>query len=500
MNNPTPLQELYTQELEALKDAPPVPLYIDKLTALAIINNIQLALKQPENKGWSAESGKAIALQLQELFSPNSAIYQVLEMGWNTEQKDLLSEVLSEVNELLIPPKEDLLEHPSFQAKLESELFEIEISKMSQAIISTYFKKSNSGVKDFTNNDDNTDNSNKPKLEKAQNKQCSLDSDLRINFLEERKYLYLKSIAPQNIKNADNWKQIYLFKGDDDYILTLLYQQYEQAFITKTRDITKATEAIRTMYEVLELSPPKIVFVNTPAAAFDYLLADYKRAIEQVTFSSESLEEWELILLKQLRPQLINQLNSEELRVAVADLVEQLIAGCLNYHLKKLILTPFGKDLSTKIEQRLLGRLKKKLLEQKPRLKWELEEYQPKDVTYHLLEKLQQKFVCNLDLEEMVRASLGSDLEERIWSQLWSEIVRQMDSFASIKLVSCIRTEVLLYKHGYWFDFFINELGCTYPRKTWESFQLLTEHCGWVFAFEELCIVCDRLSSQSLSK
>ena len=99
MNNSARLQELYTQELEALIDAPPVPLYIDKLTALAIINNIQLALKQPENTGWSAESGKAIALQLQELFSPDSAIYQVLEMGWNAEYQQLIAEASSEVDD-----------------------------------------------------------------------------------------------------------------------------------------------------------------------------------------------------------------------------------------------------------------------------------------------------------------------------------------------------------------------------------------------------------------
>lgn len=84
MTEQTPLIKLYMQELEALKDTPPVPMYIEKLAAIAIITNIQLALRYPGNNNWSAEQGKAIALQLQQLFPTDSAIYKVIEMGFNT--------------------------------------------------------------------------------------------------------------------------------------------------------------------------------------------------------------------------------------------------------------------------------------------------------------------------------------------------------------------------------------------------------------------------------
>ena len=80
-----PILEQMAIECESLKNEPPVPVYLPKLAALALVTQIQLALRHPENKGWNAEQGKSIARELQALFNKNSATYQILEKGWHEE-------------------------------------------------------------------------------------------------------------------------------------------------------------------------------------------------------------------------------------------------------------------------------------------------------------------------------------------------------------------------------------------------------------------------------
>ena len=80
-----PILEQMAIECENMKNEPPVPVYLPKLAALALVTQIQLALRHPENKGWNAEQGKSIARELQALFNKNSATYQILEKGWHEE-------------------------------------------------------------------------------------------------------------------------------------------------------------------------------------------------------------------------------------------------------------------------------------------------------------------------------------------------------------------------------------------------------------------------------
>ena len=43
-----------------------------------------------------------------------------------------------------------------------------------------------------------------------------------------------------------------------------------------------------------------------------------------------------------------------------------------------------------------------------------------------------------------------------------------------------------------WFDFAFSVLGYSYPSKKWEALQDLVNHCGWIFAADDRCFVCDR--------
>jgi len=83
----------YAAELAELENAPPAAIELSPLEAIAIISIAQLGRRHPSVAADCALTKIALhtARQLQGLFSPESATYKVLELGWNSE-KDILLE------------------------------------------------------------------------------------------------------------------------------------------------------------------------------------------------------------------------------------------------------------------------------------------------------------------------------------------------------------------------------------------------------------------------
>lgn len=60
-----------------------------------------------------------------------------------------------------------------------------------------------------------------------------------------------------------------------------------------------------------------------------------------------------------------------------------------------------------------------------------------------------------------------------------------------IQLNDCFQAESC----AHWmtgFDFCISVLKIAYPDKEWQVFRSLVKECGWLFAYDNICIVCDR--------
>jgi len=83
----------YAVELAELEKVPPAAIELYPFEAIAIISVVQLGSRHPSVATDSELTKIAInvALKLQALFSPESATYKVLELGWNGE-KDILVE------------------------------------------------------------------------------------------------------------------------------------------------------------------------------------------------------------------------------------------------------------------------------------------------------------------------------------------------------------------------------------------------------------------------
>ena len=98
MNEPN--LKRYTDEIDAMQDLPPITIKIPLVAAIAIISHIQLAIRHPTiEDDIFTKIAIDTARQLQNLFNPESATYQILELGWNPETD-------------LLVPSEELCDEP----------------------------------------------------------------------------------------------------------------------------------------------------------------------------------------------------------------------------------------------------------------------------------------------------------------------------------------------------------------------------------------------------
>ena len=77
------LLKRYDAELQHLETLPPAAIQLDAKGALALITHMQIAAANPAVKyNPLLPSAIAAAKQIQASFNPDSAIHEVLELGW----------------------------------------------------------------------------------------------------------------------------------------------------------------------------------------------------------------------------------------------------------------------------------------------------------------------------------------------------------------------------------------------------------------------------------
>lgn len=91
MTDPLQSQDLellkkYDAELQQIEFLPPAAIELDAKGALALITHIQIAAANPAVKyNPLLPAAIAAAKQIQSSFNPQSAIHEVLELGWKPE-------------------------------------------------------------------------------------------------------------------------------------------------------------------------------------------------------------------------------------------------------------------------------------------------------------------------------------------------------------------------------------------------------------------------------
>jgi hypothetical protein len=78
------LLKRYDAELQELESLPPAAIELDAKGALALVTHMQIAAANPAVKhNPLLPSAIVAAKQIQSSFNPDSAIHEVLELGWN---------------------------------------------------------------------------------------------------------------------------------------------------------------------------------------------------------------------------------------------------------------------------------------------------------------------------------------------------------------------------------------------------------------------------------
>src|SRR4028118_615930 len=82
------LLKRYDTEIQQLESLPPAAIELDAKGALALVTHIQISAANPAVKhNPLLPSAIAAAKQIQSRFNPDSAIYEVLELGWNEPEE-----------------------------------------------------------------------------------------------------------------------------------------------------------------------------------------------------------------------------------------------------------------------------------------------------------------------------------------------------------------------------------------------------------------------------
>lgn len=103
----------------------------------------------------------------------------------------------------------------------------------------------------------------------------------------------------------------------------------------------------------------------------------------------------------------------------------------------------------------------------------------------YLWKQLNQQLSGQVQLELALSQAQARHYEPQLWEQL--ALQSQLRSY----LPTCLRREPPLF-NSMWMDFAISVLNCTHDRAKGTAFLALLQHCGWLFPYEKLCLVCDR--------
>lgn len=111
----------------------------------------------------------------------------------------------------------------------------------------------------------------------------------------------------------------------------------------------------------------------------------------------------------------------------------------------------------------------------------------------HLRHQLKQQSRTFVNLKQKLRTEVGEDLSDRLWQQFWEQLEQLLlphdpllEDFMFISPNEWIRDVAM------WSDYLTSIQKCTYDRSKWQILQDLVTHCGCIFPFEKICIVCDR--------
>ncbi|RCJ18645.1 hypothetical protein A6S26_28070 [Nostoc sp. ATCC 43529] len=104
--------------------------------------------------------------------------------------------------------------------------------------------------------------------------------------------------------------------------------------------------------------------------------------------------------------------------------------------------------------------------------------------------QLHNYFYLDNVAEHPLNHEIFNDLIEKFSTQV-NEQSENFYCWIEIQLYECFQSEIYVNLMS-GLDFCISVLNIVHPQQEWKVFQSLIQECGWLFAYDDICIICDR--------
>ncbi|MBC1240295.1 hypothetical protein GNE10_24725 [Nostoc sp. 2RC] len=234
------------------------------------------------------------------------------------------------------------------------------------------------------------------------------------------------------------------------------------AFSTERIDREKASEALKFAYTAFGFEVPKIIFCDSPYAAFSEIFL-YK--------FDQLIQEFEFPIISRLNKSSASRIKKQQ---KVFHPLPKLLGKQIDFFYELIDSPIFQPIPDTKIYDCLYLELDSQ--------GWDYEH----GLFYtHLIPEL------IIEIYEKLQNQPGTKLQNRIGKRLWFFLRKRLDSHIGNVYWKSWQPDKNTTV-GSVYDFYFKVLNFDYDVEKFQHYQSLITECGWIFAFEKVAIICDR--------
>jgi hypothetical protein len=293
-----------------------------------------------------------------------------------------------------------------------------------------------------------------------------------------------------------------------------LIPQYQEkwnaiALSTKRIDRQKAEAAVKEAYALTNKKAPKIMFCQSPyeALLLKVNCSDRKSQSESIATQLSLLNilgfffGFSIMILVVYWLNL--SINNFLIKIAVQSLIVHILMlfWRLSKKVRKLnrqknpilklqlqLTKTASKFLTQKLEELLPQRLNRQEMEN-----WDFPDTK-KFTRFWLKQSYQSALLTKI--QGIDRLTVGQEIQDRLSDELQLQFFTQLQNH----LPGCVFEPYSGAISSIWLDFVFSVLNFSIDAKKWQALQQITRECGWIFVFDNTCVICDRPTKLSVDE
>ena len=279
--------------------------------------------------------------------------------------------------------------------------------------------------------------------------------------------------------------QINFFTREQELQITRYKEKWQQiALSCDPIDPELATVAVQDTYKVMGKRKPNVEICSSPLDAVHKINSRVPEAqtTKNTPINQMTLQKWAILAAKTL---LVGNKVRKDQR---------------NHPLNKLVVK-LSSPGSTFLEQKINSLIPQDMsIEEKVESLYQTiqSNFQTTDRQVKLPDR--NIFKPKVILDTLINNDLPYRATSQLYDDFWKQSDRKIESFLSQQDASWVFSTTPVYKNqslactASWLDFCFSTLKLSYSEKQWQAFQNIVRECGWIFTYDKVCYVCDRLN------